>query len=73
MVIGGAEIYAQAMPSADRLDITRVHAAPEGDAVFPAIDPAQWRETARSAQPAGPDDDAAVDFVTYQRGPPRPS
>lgn len=67
MVIGGAEIYAQAMPVAERLEITRIHMPAEGDTVFPDIDPAVWRETARSAQPAGPSDDAAVDFVTYER------
>src|SRR5436305_6077709 len=47
MVIGGAEIYAQAMPRADRLEITQIHAAPQGDTCFPAIDPTLWRETAR--------------------------
>jgi len=65
MVIGGAEIYAQAMPFAARLEITQIHASPEGDARFPPIDPAAWRETARESHPAGPDDDAAYDFVTY--------
>jgi dihydrofolate reductase len=65
MVIGGGEIYAQAMPRADRLEITQVHAAPQGDARFPAIDPAVWRESARAAHPAGPDDDAGYDLVTY--------
>ena len=38
MVIGGAEIYAQAMPRATRLEITQIHASPEGDTRFPAID-----------------------------------
>jgi dihydrofolate reductase len=65
VVIGGAEIYAQAMPFADRLEITQVHASPQGDAVFPLIDPTAWRETARESHPAGPNDDAAYDFVTY--------
>jgi len=65
MVIGGAELYAQAMPFAARLEITQIHASPEGDARFPPIDPAAWRETARESHPAGPDDDAAYDFVTY--------
>jgi dihydrofolate reductase len=65
MVIGGAEIYAHAMPSADRLEITQIHMRPEGDSRFPAIDPAVWREAAREAHPAGPDDDAAYDFVSY--------
>ena len=65
MVIGGAEIYAQTMPLADRLEITQIHAAPQGDTRFPAIDPAVWRETKREIHSAGPEDDAAHDFVTY--------
>jgi dihydrofolate reductase len=67
MVIGGAEIYAQAMRLADRLEITRIHARIEGDARFPAIDPAAWGETARAAHPAAEGDDAAYDFVTFHR------
>jgi dihydrofolate reductase len=67
MVIGGAEIYARAMPLADRLEITQIHAAPQGDARFPEIDLSRWREIARAAHPAGPDDDAAYDLVTYRR------
>lgn len=65
MIIGGTEIYAQAMPLAGRLEITEVHLKPEGDSVFPPIDPAVWREAARETHPAGPDDDAAYDFVSY--------
>ena len=65
MVIGGAEIYARAMPLADRLEITEVHMKPDGDTRFPPIDPALWREVARSPHPAGPGDDAACDFVSY--------
>jgi dihydrofolate reductase len=65
MAIGGAEIYAQTMPLADRLEITQIHAAPQGDTRFPAIDPAVWRESARERCCAGPDDDAPYDFVTY--------
>ena len=67
MVIGGADIYAQAMPLARRLEITQIHMTPEGDSLFPAVDPAVWREAAREAHPAGPDDDAAYDFVSYLR------
>jgi dihydrofolate reductase len=65
MVIGGAAIYAQAMPFADRLEITRIHKTAEGDAAFPAIDPALWREASREPHPAGANDDAAFDFVSY--------
>ena len=67
MVIGGTEVFSQAMALADRLEITHVHARPQGDVYFPAIDPKRWREAARSEQSAGPRDDASVSFVTYER------
>ena len=66
-VIGGAEIYAQWMASADRLEITEVHAKPEGDTRFPAIDAADWEEVARVQNPASPDDSADFSYVTYRR------
>ena len=50
-VIGGAEIYrAMDADRADRLEITEVHARPEGDTHLPAIDPAAWEEVARVRQ-----------------------
>ena len=67
MVIGGADIYAQALAQADRLEITRVHAQPTGDAVFPPIQPATWREAARAEHPAGPEDEASFTLMTYVR------
>ncbi|MGB9366178.1 MAG: dihydrofolate reductase [Xanthobacteraceae bacterium] len=73
MVIGGAEIYAQAMPLADRLEVTRIRTQPEGDTAFPPIDPAVWRETARKPHPAGEGDDAAFDFVSYIKGGSEPN
>jgi dihydrofolate reductase len=66
-VIGGAEIYAQWMDSADRLEITEVHARPEGDTYLAAIDAAAWEEAARVRNPAGPDDSADFSYVTYRR------
>jgi dihydrofolate reductase len=66
-VIGGAEIYAQWMARADRLEITEVHARPEGDTYFAAIDTAVWEEVARVRNAAGPDDSADFSFVTYRR------
>jgi dihydrofolate reductase len=66
-VIGGAEIYAQWMDSADRLEITEVHARPDGDTHFAAIDGAVWQEVARERHPAGPDDSADFSYVTYRR------
>jgi dihydrofolate reductase len=66
-VIGGAEIYLQAMPFADRLEITEIHARPDGDTVFPAIDRKLWREVAREDHPSGADDSATFSFVTWRR------
>ncbi len=42
-VIGGAEIYRQALPLAEHLFLTRVHAEVEGDVLFPSVDWSQWR------------------------------
>src|ERR1700690_2950240 len=66
-VIGGAEIYAQWMASADRLEITEVHARPEGDTYFAAIEPADWEEVARVRNSSGPDDSVDFSYVTYHR------
>ena len=66
-VIGGAEIYAQWMPFADRLEITEVHARPEGDTRFAALDASCWEEVARVRNPPGPDDSAGFSYVTYRR------
>ena len=69
-VIGGAEIYAQWMDIADRLEITEVHARPEGDTYFAAIDPADWEEVARAGNSASSDDSADFSYVTYRRQKP---
>jgi dihydrofolate reductase len=66
-IIGGAEIYAHCMDRADRLEVTEVHARPEGDTRFAAIDAAVWQEVARVRNPAGPDDSADFSYVTYRR------
>ncbi len=66
-VIGGAEIYAQWMEHADRLEITEVHARPEGDTYLAAIDAADWEEVARLRNSAGSDDSSDFSYVTYRR------
>ena len=66
-VIGGADVYAQWIGQADRLEITEVHANPAGDIRFGPIDKTVWQETARRENPAGPDDSAAFAFVSYRR------
>ncbi len=67
VVIGGAEIYAQTIALAGRLHITEIDLTPEGDAQFPDIDPALWRETRREPGVRGPRDDADFFFVDYER------
>ena len=47
MVIGGAEIFRQVLPVADRLYLTKIHAEVEGDTFFPAFDHNDWQEIAR--------------------------
>jgi dihydrofolate reductase len=69
-VIGGAEIYAQWMEVADRLEVTEVHARPQGDTTFAAIDPAAWKEVARLRNSATSDDSADFSYVTYRRQKP---
>ena len=67
MVIGGAEIYRVALPRAERIYLTLVHAEPEGDARFHALDPQQWRETAREPMPQGPNDQFSAEFIVLDR------
>ncbi len=69
IVAGGGEIYAQTIARAGRLYITEVDLAPEGDAHFPPIDPALWREVKREPGLRGPRDEADFAFVEYRRAP----
>jgi dihydrofolate reductase len=66
-VIGGAEIYAQWMDVADRLEVTEVHAMPAGDTHLAPIDPLAWEEAARVRNPAASEDSADFSYVTYRR------
>jgi dihydrofolate reductase len=65
-VIGGAEIFALFLSDADRIELTEVHAAVEGDAIVPAPDPANWREMRREEYAAA-GGAAAYSFVTLTR------
>jgi dihydrofolate reductase len=66
-VIGGAELYREALPRAQRLEFTEIRAEFEGDATFPEFSMARWRETAREIH----DHEAGVpfryDFARYER------
>lgn len=66
-VIGGAEIYKQWIGIADRLEITEVHAQPNGDTYFTVIDPAVWKEISRVRHAASGDDSTDFSYVTYCR------
>ncbi len=66
-VIGGAQIYELALPRADRIYLTEIHASPNGDTWFPELDKAQWRETSRERFAAGPGDSAGYSFVVLER------
>ena len=67
MIIGGVEIYAQALPLTQRIYLTRIAARPDGDAIFPALDPAQWRLTSESPVPGGSNDDVSAVAQVYIR------
>jgi dihydrofolate reductase len=66
MIIGGAAVYAAALPLAHRVYLTEIHAAPDGDTVLPPFDPAAWVETARDDHGAN-GDAPAYSFVTLER------
>ncbi|MDR6952203.1 dihydrofolate reductase [Ancylobacter sp. 3268] len=66
-VVGGAQIYAQALPLAARLRLTEVHGEPEGDVFFPDFDRAAWRETDREGPFQTGKDEYAFSFVDYTR------
>lgn len=70
MIIGGAEIYAQWMRFADRLEVTEVHTRPIGDTTLPPVDLTVWEETARARQPAAGEDCVDFSYVTYCRRAP---
>ncbi len=64
-VIGGGQLYAQALHVADRVIATEVHAIVEGDATFAPLDMTDWIEVSRSPQP--PENGLAYDLVEYHR------
>ena len=65
-VIGGADIYAQFLPFADRIELTEVHNDAPGDVTIDYPDPSEWQETARAGHPAE-GSRPAYSFVTLRR------
>lgn len=66
-VIGGEGVFRAAIPLADRIYLTEVHAAPEADTWFPELDQDAWREVSRDAFQAGPKDDHDFSIVVLER------
>jgi dihydrofolate reductase len=66
-VIGGAEIYAMALPLATTLYLTEIDKAYPGDTHFPAFDRRAWQEVSRQAHPADERHEVSFSFVEYER------
>ncbi len=66
-VIGGASMYSEALPMADRLYLTEVDVAPEGDTFFPLLPSEKWRETSREHRAADDKNAYPMDFVILER------
>ena len=67
MVVGGAALYAEMLPLADRLYLTRVHASFEADTFFPEIDFSQWKALSSEQVPAGDKNEYAHSYTEYVR------
>ncbi|KPF69269.1 dihydrofolate reductase [beta proteobacterium AAP99] len=72
MLIGGAQLYAEGLPIAQRVYLTEIEREYEGDAFFPLLPAFQWRGTAREDHVSEKDTSLAFSFVTYERVSPSP-
>lgn len=68
-VVGGGDIYRQAMGLADTIHLTRVHCAPDGDTYFPDPDPGLFAAGHEVSHPAGEHDQFPFTFIDYTRKP----
>ena len=67
MIIGGEQIYREALSRADRLYLTRVHRSFDGDAFFPELDSAEWQETLREDLVVDDEDALAYSYLVLDR------
>ena len=67
MIIGGGQIYTEALPMVDRMYVTQVHAEVEGDAFFPEVNWDEWEEIGREDFSASDNNPYDYSFVVYQR------
>lgn len=73
MIIGGARLYADALPRAGRIYLTLVHGSFEGDVYFPEFDEAEWREVSREDHTGDEEAPCSYSFVVLERDPGRGS
>ncbi len=66
-IIGGGQIYAEAMARTTRIYLTRVHLEVEGDTFLPALEDGEWVEVERRVFPKGERDDAAFTLIVMDR------
>jgi dihydrofolate reductase len=66
-IIGGAQVFAQALPIAERLYYTEVHADAGADTFFPAFNRDQWKEISRQDFPAGPKNDFSFTISQFDK------
>ena len=66
-IVGGAELYAQALPLADKIYLTEIQQEVTGDAYFPAFNQNEWCETVREPRAQDSPQPLTYHFVTYQR------
>ena len=67
VIAGGEDIFRVFLDETDVIELTEVALNAAGDAHFPPLDPADWRETARETPPRGPKDEADFTYVTLAR------
>ncbi len=66
-IVGGGEIYKEAMPYADKIELTRVHERFDADTYFPKIDSTEWKETENKLHQTDANHKYPFSFITYQR------
>lgn len=66
-IIGGGEIYQQALPYAEKIELTRVHAIFDADTFFPKLDPSNWREVSTVFHTTDENHEHEFSFITYER------
>lgn len=71
MIIGGAQVYEAALPAANRVYLTRIHACPAGNVKFPELEPSEWTVSSETALETGDSDDHAATLIVLDRNPTR--